>query len=115
METIALIKDLLTIVVLVGGGFMAFVAMQRKLDVVVVKQTSMEQDLTQIGAEIKEDVKDLSEVVTLQGRHDERITALSMTVVNQGKRLDDAIRRMNTFVDMKLGDALHRLDGDEEN
>lgn len=54
-----------------------------------------------MAAETQNDVKNLGEVIVLQGRHDERITALQMTQINQGKRLDDTIRRMNTFLDLR--------------
>jgi ferritin-like metal-binding protein YciE len=87
---------------LVINGAVYLLAVRSQLQVIVLKQSSLEEDLTQMTAETQNDIKNLAQVVVMQSRHDERITALTQTVVNQGKRLDDTTRRMNTFLDMKI-------------
>lgn len=100
--------NILTVLAFLGGGVWFILLMQRSLDGQAHQMThfkekleNLEQDLTQMAAETQNDVKNLGEVIVLQGRHDERITALQMTQINQGKRLDDTIRRMNTFLDLR--------------
>lgn len=102
--------NMLTIISFIGGGLYFVITMKNRIDLLTQRSANMEEDLTQMGAETQQDIKNLSEVVVLQGRHDERITALQLTVVNQGKRLDDTIRRMNTFLDMKSVDKLDEDD-----
>lgn len=97
--------DIITVMVFVAGliinAVVYLLAVRSQLQLIAHKQTSMEEDLTQIAAETQNDVKNLAQVVVLQSRHDERITSLQLTVVNQGKRLDNAIERMNTYLDLR--------------
>ena len=93
--------NILTIAAFLGGGIYFILAMRSKIDAQSMRMENMERDFTQMSAETQHEVRKITEVIILQGRHDERITALSMTQINQGKRLDDTIRRMNTYLDIK--------------
>lgn len=98
--------NILTIFSFLGGGLFFIFSMQRRIDGQSQRMSNLEQDITQIAAETQNDVKNLTQVIVLQSRHDERITALQMTQINQGKRLDDTVRRMNTYLDLKRVDTL---------
>ena len=93
--------NILTIAAFLGGGIYFILTMRSKIDAQSMRMENMERDFTQMSAETQHEVRKITEVIILQGRHDERITALSMTQINQGKRLDDTIRRMNTYLDIK--------------
>lgn len=100
--------NILTVFAFLGGGIWFILLMQRSvegqrhdLEHFREKLENLEQDITQMTAETQNDVKNLGQVIVLQSRHDERITALQLTVVNQGKRLDHAIERMNTYLDAR--------------
>lgn len=67
-------------------------------------------DLREVTKEIKKDLDKLTEVMIVQSRLDERLTAQDQRSVNQGKRLDDLYRRVNTYFDMRAVDKLE--DGD---
>lgn len=101
------VGDYVTLTVFVLGllinGVVYLLAVRSQLTIISIKQQSMEEDLTQIMAETQNDVKNLAQVIVLQSRHDERITALTQTVVSQGKRIDETARRLNTYIDLKLG------------
>ena len=94
--------NILTIAAFLGGGVYFILTMRSKIDAQSMKMENMERDFTQMSAETQHEVRKITEVIVLQGRHDERITALSMSQINQGQRLDDTIRRMNMYLDMKL-------------
>ncbi len=98
--------NILTIISFIAGGLLFILSMQRRIDAQSIRMNNMEQDLTQVNAETQQEVRKLTDVIVLQGRHDERITALQMTQINQGKRLDDTIRRMNTYLDLKAVDKI---------
>jgi len=68
---------------------------------------TMRGALNQLQAELKDiknEVKNVGNLMIVQGRHDERITMLQATQVAQGRRLDDTTRRLNVFVDAQALD-----------
>lgn len=107
MFTINPTIDLGTIFVVLGwictAAFFVF-RQDKRMDRLIHQHSDLKEDLTQMSAETQMELRKLSEVVILQGRHDERITAVQMTIAAQGKRLDDLTRRANTFLDMKMAE-----------
>lgn len=89
------------------GGFIYFVfKIGNRVDVVAKDVGDLRGD-TQM---MRQELKKLTEVLIVQGRQDERITAMDQRMVNQGKRLDDTVRRLNTFLDMR---SVNRMEDDE--
>lgn len=109
--------DYITIAIFIVGlvinAVVYMLAVSTKMNLFAAKQNDMELDLKQMAAETQNEVSKLTQVVILQSRHDERITALTQTVVNQGKRLDDTTRRMNTFLDLKLVNVIEENSGED--
>lgn len=68
------------------------------------------ENLKEDLAEIKTELKQMVQLTIAQNLMAERITATQQTQVNQGKRLDDLTRRVNTYLDMKLIAKLEDLD-----
>lgn len=98
--------NILTIMAFLGGGIYFVIVMRNKVDVVSKDTADLKEETKMMGQELKK----LTEVLIVQGRQDERITAMDQRMVNQGKRIDDTVRRLNTFLDMR---AVNRVDGDE--
>ena len=89
--------NLLTIFSFIGGGIYFVILVRNKVDIV-------SRDTADLKAEtemMRQELKKLTEVLIVQGRQDERITAMDQRMVNQGKRIDDTVRRMNTYLDMR--------------
>lgn len=63
-------------------------ALRSRVDAISTRLLSFEQEL-----------KRLTDILIVQGRQDERMTAMDQRVVNQGLRLDDTIRRINKITD----------------
>ncbi len=61
---------------------------------------------------LKDEMTKMTEVLIVQGRMDERITAMDQRMVGQGKRLDDTVRRLNTFLDMRAVQAIEDDDAE---
>lgn len=95
------IGHVLTVLAMIGAGFGFMMLIQRRLDAQALRMNHMELSLTQIAAETQQDVKQLTAVMLTQARHDERITSIDYRMLSQGRRLDEAIRRMNVFLDLK--------------
>ncbi len=98
--------NLLTILSFIVGGIAFIMVMRGKIDL-ISKETA---DLKTGTALMQQELKKLTDVLIVQGRQDERITAMDQRMVNQGKRIDDTVRRINTFLDMR---SVQAVDGDE--
>lgn len=82
--------NILTLTGFIGGGVLFVSALRSRVDALSERTIKMEAKIDK-----------MAEIMVTQSRHDERITALQQSQINQGRRLDDTIRRMNTFLDMK--------------
>lgn len=95
------IGNLLTITTFVGSFIYFIFKVGSRVDVVSGDVNDLKDNTKAMGQELKK----LTEVLIVQGRQDERITAMDQRMVNQGKRLDDTIRRLNTYLDMRAANA----------
>ncbi len=94
--------NLLTILSFIVGGIAFIMVMRGKIDL-ISKETA---DLKTGTALMQQELKKLTDVLIVQGRQDERITAMDQRMVNQGKRIDDTVRRINTYLDMRSVQAV---------
>ena len=89
-DTTINLGNILTIISFLGGGIAFVVAIKSRVDAQSERLRGVEDE-----------VKQLSQIMIMQGRHDERLTAMDMRVVSQGRRLDDTIHRMNRYLDIR--------------
>lgn len=89
--------NILTILAFIGGGIYFVLVMRNKIDVISKETLNLKDETKMMSQELKK----LTEVLIVQGRQDERITAMDQRMVNQGKRIDDIGKRLNTFIDMR--------------
>jgi esterase/lipase len=79
-----------------------------------IKEVALEtMDLKEDAKDIKKDLTKITEILIVQGRLDERVTAMDQRMVYQGKRIDDAVRRMSTFLDMRAVSVIEDDEGAE--
>lgn len=80
-----------------------------------IKEVALEQlDLKEDTKDIKKDLTKITEILIAQGRLDERVTAMDQRMVHQGKRIDDTVRRINAFLDMRAVNMVEEAsDGSE--
>lgn len=95
------ISHIIAVLAMIGAGFGFVMMIQRRLDAQSNRLTTLDHSLTQIAAETQNDIRNLSQVIVTQARHDERITAMDLRMISQGRRLDDAVRRMNVYLDIR--------------
>lgn len=100
--------NILTVLAFIGGGIYFILVMGHRVDTLSKETSDLKTDLSKETSDLKDQTKymqqelrKLTEVLIVQGRQDERITAIDQRMVNQGKRLDDAIRRLNTYLDLR--------------
>lgn len=76
--------NLLTIIIL-GAGVVGFIyTLRGRVDDLSHRFLAMEGEL-----------RKMVEILVMQGRHDERMSAMDTRIAQQGERLDDLTRRFN--------------------
>ena len=98
--------NLLTILSFIGGGIYFVILVRSKVEIVSRDTAELKSETEMMRQELKK----LTDVMIVQGRQDERITAMDQRMVNQGKQIDDTVRRINTYLDMR---SVNAVDGDE--
>ena len=94
--------NLLTILSFIGGGIYFVILVRSKVEIVSRDTAELKSETEMMRQELKK----LTDVMIVQGRQDERITAMDQRMVNQGKRIDDTVRRINTYLDMRSVQAI---------
>lgn len=84
--------DVLQILAFLGGGVGFVYTMRGRIDALSAQVVTMQGEL-----------KKLVEILVIQGRHDEKLTAMDGRILAQGRRIDELEGRFN-----------RRFDGDHQ-
>lgn len=90
--------NLLTIIAFIGGAIALATSIKSDMKVADLKYTI----ITATMDDFKQDIKKLAEVITQQALDSKRMDYVEERQMSQGKRLDEAEKRLNLYADSPI-------------